>query len=139
MPAKKSAARRGRDVTTVTVSPKFQILIPPVIREALRIRPGQRFQAFQYQGRIELIPVIPIRKARGMFKGIDATVQREERSPMEYRFNSEEVDIYRRGDEVVVREKRRGLGRAFELLASLPKGFSEGGRVDPPPQKRGRL
>jgi antitoxin VapB len=58
------------------------------------------------------------------------------RLPKEYRFNSSEVEIYRRGDDVVLREKRRGLGRAFELLASLPEDFLAEGCNDPLPQKR---
>ena len=62
---------------TVTVSPKFQVVIPLAIREALGIRPGQKIQAIQYQDRIELIPVRPMRKARGMLKGIDTSVRRE--------------------------------------------------------------
>ncbi|HKQ84510.1 MAG TPA: type II toxin-antitoxin system VapB family antitoxin [Steroidobacteraceae bacterium] len=57
------------------------------------------------------------------------------RLPKDYRFHSKEVEIYRRGDEVILREKRRGLGRAFELLASLPDDFMSG-REDPPAQKR---
>jgi AbrB family looped-hinge helix DNA binding protein len=61
----------------VTVSPKFQVVIPLAIREALGIRPGQKIQAIQYQDRIELIPVRPMRKARGMLKGIDTSVPRE--------------------------------------------------------------
>lgn len=64
-------------MTTVTVSPKFQVIIPQVMRDALGIRPGQRIQALQYQNRIELIPVRPMRKARGMLKGIDTTVKRD--------------------------------------------------------------
>jgi antitoxin VapB len=42
------------------------------------------------------------------------------RLPREFRFDGEEVEIFRRGDEVVLREKSKGLARAFELLASLP-------------------
>ena len=42
------------------------------------------------------------------------------RLPKEFRFNSTEVEIFRRGDEIVLREKRKGLARAFEILASLP-------------------
>ena len=61
----------------VTVSPKFQVVIPLAIREALGIRPGQKIQAIQYQDRIELIPVRPMRRARGMLKGIDTSVPRE--------------------------------------------------------------
>ena len=64
-------------MSTITVSPKYQVVIPQVIREALGIKPGQRIQAVQYQDRIELIPVKPMRKARGMLKGLDTTVKRD--------------------------------------------------------------
>jgi len=63
--------------TTVTVSPKFQVVIPLAIREALGIRAGQKIQAIQYHDRIELIPVRPMRRARGMLKGIATSVPRE--------------------------------------------------------------
>ena len=62
----------------VTVSPKFQVVIPLAIREALGIRAGQKIQAIQYQDRIELIPVRPMRKARGMLRGIDTSVPRDD-------------------------------------------------------------
>jgi len=62
---------------TVTVSPKFQVVIPLAIREAMGIRPGQKVQAIQYGERIELIPVRSIRKSRGMLKGIDTSVPRD--------------------------------------------------------------
>jgi AbrB family looped-hinge helix DNA binding protein len=65
-------------MTTVTVSPKFQVVIPLAIREALGIRPGQKVQAIQYRDRIELIPVRPIRKARGMLMGMDTAVPRDD-------------------------------------------------------------
>jgi AbrB family looped-hinge helix DNA binding protein len=61
---------------TVTVSPKFQVVIPLAIREAMGIKPGQKVQAIQYGDRIELIPVRSIRKSRGMLKGIDTSVPR---------------------------------------------------------------
>ena len=64
-------------MTTITVSPKYQVVIPLEIREALGIRPGQKVQAIQYQDRIELIPVRPMRKARGFLKGIDTSVPRD--------------------------------------------------------------
>jgi len=64
-------------MTTVTVSRRFEVVIPQAIREALGIKPGQRIQAFQYQDRIELIPLRPMREGRGMFKGIDTTVNRD--------------------------------------------------------------
>ncbi len=62
---------------TVTISPEFQIAIPKSIRESLRIQPGQKFQAIQYENRIELIPIRPIQEMRGFLKGIDTTVKRE--------------------------------------------------------------
>jgi AbrB family looped-hinge helix DNA binding protein len=62
---------------TVTVSPKFQVVIPKEIRESLKLAPGQKIQALLYENRIELIPVRPIKKMRGFLKGIDTTIDRE--------------------------------------------------------------
>ena len=62
---------------TVTVSPKFQVVIPRAIREALALKPGQKIQALQFEGRIELIPVQPISKSRGFLKGIESDVKRD--------------------------------------------------------------
>jgi AbrB family looped-hinge helix DNA binding protein len=64
-------------VQTVTVSPKFQVVIPKEIRESLKLAPGQKVQALLYENRIELIPVRPIKKMRGFLKGIDTTIDRE--------------------------------------------------------------
>ena len=62
---------------TVTVSPKFQVVIPKTIRKSLGIRPGQKVQLFLFENRIEMIPLKQIREARGFLKGIDTTVIRE--------------------------------------------------------------
>lgn len=62
---------------TVTISPKFQVVIPKEIREKLGLSPGQKVQAFVYGDRIELIPVRPIKQMRGYLKGIDTRVERE--------------------------------------------------------------
>lgn len=62
---------------TVTVSPKYQVVIPRAIREAMGIRPGQKVQAIRYGDRIELIPFKPIADARGFLKGIDTAIDRE--------------------------------------------------------------
>jgi len=62
---------------TVSVSPKYQIVIPRVVRESLRILPGQKVQVIQYEDRIELIPVRPVNEMRGFLKGIDTTIERE--------------------------------------------------------------
>jgi antitoxin VapB len=58
------------------------------------------------------------------------------RLPKEYRLKGTEVEIFRRGDEIVLREKAEGLVRAFEILAGLPADFSPEGRGDTPPQER---
>jgi AbrB family looped-hinge helix DNA binding protein len=62
---------------TVSVSPNFQVVIPPMIREALNIQPGQKIQVIQYENRIELIPIKSVKTMRGFLKGIDTTVNRE--------------------------------------------------------------
>jgi len=61
----------------VTVSPKYQVIIPRDVRDALQIKPGQKVQVLQYENRIVLIPVVPIQQTRGFLKGIDTTVERE--------------------------------------------------------------
>ena len=65
-------------MTTITISPKYQVVIPKAIREMLSLRPGQKIQAIVYGDRIELIPVRPARKMRGFIKGIDTGVERED-------------------------------------------------------------
>lgn len=61
---------------TVTVSPKFQVVIPQRVRKALGIKPRQNIQVILYEGRIELIPLVSIGQARGFLKGIDTEVER---------------------------------------------------------------
>ena len=62
---------------TVTVSPKYQIVIPREVRESMGIQPGEKVQAMQYENRIEFIPVRKIKKMRGFLKGIDTVVERD--------------------------------------------------------------
>jgi antitoxin VapB len=56
------------------------------------------------------------------------------RLPKKFRLQGPEVEIFRRGDEIVLREKRRGLARAFELLTDLPDDIDV--RNDEAPQVR---
>ena len=62
---------------TVTVSPKFQVVIPRNVRDSLRIRPGQKMQIIEYAGRIELIPERDISDLRGFLKGINTDFERD--------------------------------------------------------------
>ena len=64
-------------MTTVTVSPKYQVVIPKEVRESLGIFSGQKIQVLTYQNRIELIPIKPMKKMRGFLKGISTNVKRD--------------------------------------------------------------
>ncbi len=61
----------------VKISPKFQVVIPKKLREALNLSPGQKVQMVAFEGRIEMIPVRKISEMKGFLKGIDTTVERE--------------------------------------------------------------
>ena len=58
------------------------------------------------------------------------------RLPKQFRLASKEVEIIRRGDELVLREKKRGLTRVFEILTGLPDDMFVEEREDKPPQRR---
>lgn len=64
-------------MVTVTVSPKFQVVIPKEVREKLRLRPGQQLQILQFPDRIELVPWRDIKSTRGSLRGIQTDVPRE--------------------------------------------------------------
>ncbi|MFM7567616.1 MAG: AbrB/MazE/SpoVT family DNA-binding domain-containing protein [Betaproteobacteria bacterium] len=62
---------------TVTISPKFQVVIPKPTRDALKLVAGQKVKVIAFENRIELIPVRSMKKMRGFLKGIDTSVPRE--------------------------------------------------------------
>ena len=62
---------------TVTLSPKFQIIIPPDIRRALNLQPGQKIQLVPYDDKVVFIPLKPVAAMRGFLKGIDTSIERE--------------------------------------------------------------
>jgi AbrB family looped-hinge helix DNA binding protein len=64
-------------MNTVTVSPKYQVVIPKNIRDALQLRPGQKMKVMDYNGRIELIPDRDISELKGFLKGINTDFIRE--------------------------------------------------------------
>jgi AbrB family looped-hinge helix DNA binding protein len=61
----------------VTVSPKYQVVIPLRVRQSLGIKPGNKVQVILYENRIELIPLKPIKNMRRFLKGIDTTIERD--------------------------------------------------------------
>ena len=61
----------------VKISPKYQVVIPREVREALQLKPGQRVQVFAYGNRIELIPEKSIPEMRGFLKGLKTHFDRE--------------------------------------------------------------
>jgi antitoxin VapB len=58
------------------------------------------------------------------------------RIPKEFRFDISEVEIFKRGDEVILKPKPKNLGAAFKLLSDMPDDFMENGRGDALPQER---
>ena len=58
------------------------------------------------------------------------------RLPKDFQFNVREVEIFRRGEEVVLRKVPKNLSAAFDLLAAMPEDFMADGRTDPPAQER---
>jgi AbrB family looped-hinge helix DNA binding protein len=64
-------------VHAVTVSPKFQVVIPQAVREAMGLLPGVKLQVVQYENRIELIPIRSSKSLRGSLKGLNTDVPRE--------------------------------------------------------------
>ncbi|MCB1052098.1 MAG: AbrB/MazE/SpoVT family DNA-binding domain-containing protein [Acidobacteria bacterium] len=64
-------------MSEVTISPKFQVVIPKQIRESLGLEVGQKIQMVCYQNRIELIPLRPMTELRGFLQGLNTDLERE--------------------------------------------------------------
>lgn len=63
---------------SVTVSPKFQVVIPRPVRDSLKLKAGQKIQVLEYDGRIEMIPEKDITELYGFLEGINTDFEREE-------------------------------------------------------------
>lgn len=63
---------------TITISPKYQVVIPKEIRKGLKLKPGQKLQVIQAEDRIEYIILKNIKDARGFLKGMNSDILREE-------------------------------------------------------------
>ncbi len=64
-------------MNTVTISPKFQVVIPKNIRMALLLKPGEKLQVFIYQNRLEFMLMRDIKKMRGALKGLSTNLTRD--------------------------------------------------------------
>jgi AbrB family looped-hinge helix DNA binding protein len=65
-------------MNTVTISPKFQVVIPLAIRKALGLKSGEKMHVIRYAGRVELIPVRSMKEMRGFLAGMDTTIERDD-------------------------------------------------------------
>ena len=63
---------------TITISSKYQVVIPKEIRETIGLYVGAKLEIITYGSRIELVPIQPMKKLKGAFKGINTDIQREE-------------------------------------------------------------
>lgn len=66
------------DMETVTVSPKFQVVIPLSIRKELDLQPGTKLHVFRHDDRVEFMPVRSTKGMRGFLKGINTSIERED-------------------------------------------------------------
>lgn len=64
-------------MNTVTISPKFQIVIPQEIRKRIDLQPGEKLPVISFDDRIELIPIRPMREMKGFLKEFDPHFERE--------------------------------------------------------------
>jgi len=62
----------------VTLSSKFQVVIPQDVREKLGLKPGQKIVVIEKDGVVHLIPQRPVREMRGFVKGVDTRKLRDE-------------------------------------------------------------
>ena len=62
----------------VTVSPKYQVVIPLKVPDRMRVKPGQKMHVIAYDNMVVFIPVRPIKQSRGSLKGIDTRIERDE-------------------------------------------------------------
>ncbi|HMN01119.1 MAG TPA: AbrB/MazE/SpoVT family DNA-binding domain-containing protein [Anaerolineales bacterium] len=62
----------------MTISSKYQVVIPRAIREKWNVKPGQKVRFIIYGNRLEIVPVRDIKSARGFLKGMSSTIEREE-------------------------------------------------------------
>lgn len=65
-------------MNTVVLSSKYQVVIPKEVRETIGLKAGASFEIITYSNRIELVPIKPMKKLKGVLKGIDTHIAREQ-------------------------------------------------------------
>ena len=70
------------NMSTTTISPKFQIVIPKDVRDKLHLEPQQRLQVIEKGGVITLVPEVPLKSLKGILKGMSKTDLREKKDRM---------------------------------------------------------
>jgi len=63
-------------MNTATLSSDFELIFPTEISQSLGLKAGTTFEVISYKNRIELIPIKPMKDLKGIFKGIDTTINR---------------------------------------------------------------
>lgn len=69
-------------MSTVTVSPKFQVVIPAAVRERLKLRPGAKLSVVEFNGALRLVPLRSAAELRGIARGMDTTLPADEDRPL---------------------------------------------------------
>ncbi len=64
-------------MNTVTVSPKFQVVIPLAVRQRMKLRAGEKLAVVEFNGGLRLMPLRPAAELRGIARGINTTVDDE--------------------------------------------------------------
>jgi AbrB family looped-hinge helix DNA binding protein len=64
-------------MSTVTLSPKFQIVIPKAVRKAMKLAPGEKLTIMRYGERVEILRVRSAKQMRGFLQGMNTTIERE--------------------------------------------------------------
>ena len=65
-------------MSTVTISPKFQVVIPKEVRESMSLKSGEKLEVVQYGHRIELIPIKGVKSLKGLLRGMNTNFVRDE-------------------------------------------------------------
>lgn len=70
------------DMTTVTVSPKFQVVIPLEVRRRMKLEPGAKLMVVEFNGGLRLMPLKSPLALRGIARGIDTNIERTPDRPL---------------------------------------------------------